>query len=181
MDILEDIDQHAIDNSLDEPITEDELDKALKNTKLGKSPGPDGVLPEIVVHGGARLRAFLFSIITLLWVSEDIPADMTDPNITILFKKGDRAQCGNYRGISLLSIVGKVFADILLQRLKSLAERIYPQSQSGYRGVEGEVLSTVYLPFDSSWKKRESTKVTCTLHLLTLLKPLTRSLESFYI
>jgi len=51
------------------------------------------VFPEILIHGGARLRAFLISIITLLW---DIPADMTDPNITILFKKGDRAQCGNY-------------------------------------------------------------------------------------
>jgi len=54
------------------------------------------VLPEILVRGGARRRAFLFSIITLLWVLEDIPADITDPNITILFNKGDRAQCGNY-------------------------------------------------------------------------------------
>ena len=134
MTILDDIDQHAIDYSLDESITEAELDKALKNTKLGKSPGPDGVLPEILVHGGARLQAFLFSIISLLWFTEKFPADIKDPNITILFKKGDRAQCGNYRGISLLSVVGKVLADILLQRLKNLAERIYPQSQSGYRG-----------------------------------------------
>jgi len=38
-----------------------------------------------------------------------------------------------YRGISLLSVVGKVFADILLQRLKRIANKVYPQSQSGYR------------------------------------------------
>ena len=51
----------------------------------------------------------------------------------MLYKKGDRSHCVNYRGISLLSVVGKVIADIILQRLKNLAELIYVQSQSGYR------------------------------------------------
>ena len=125
MSILEEIHQHPIDRSLDEPITEAELDKALKNTKLGKSPGPDGILPEVLVHGGARLKAFLFTMISLFWASERIPPDVKDPNITTLFKKGDRSQCGNYRGISLLGVVGKLFADILLQRLKRIAEKIY--------------------------------------------------------
>ena len=41
--------------------------------------------------------------------------------------------CGNYRDISFLIIDGKVFADIFLQRLKRLAEKLYSQSQSGYR------------------------------------------------
>ena len=72
-------------------------------------------------------------IISMFFITEDIPSDVADPNITILFKKGDRSQCGNYRDISLLSVVGKVLADILLQRLKHIAERVYPQSQSGYR------------------------------------------------
>ena len=53
--------------------------------------------------------------------------------LIVFFKKGDRSLCNNYRGISLLSIVGKVFADIILQRLHILAERVYAESQSGYR------------------------------------------------
>ena len=122
-----------IDESLDLPIVEQELDTALKNTKLGKSPGPDGILPEVLVHGGNTLKAFLFAIISMFWVTEMLPSEIKDPNITILFKKGDRSQCGNYRGISLLSAVGKLFADILLQRLKCVAQKVYPQSQSGYR------------------------------------------------
>ena len=69
----------------------------------------------------------------MFWITENIPSEVTDPNITILFKKGDRSQCGNYCGISLLSVVGKLFADILLQRLKRIADKVYPQSQSGYR------------------------------------------------
>ena len=127
MNILDDIGQQPIIDSLNDPITEEELLTALKNTKLGKSPGPDGVLPEVLVTGGTSLRTFLLSLFTIFWTTENIPADLVDPNITILFKKGDRSQCGNYRGISLLSVVGKVFPDILLQRLNTIA-----QSQSGY-------------------------------------------------
>ena len=52
MRILEAIEQHPIDKSLDEPIKEDELNQALKSTELGKSPGRDGILPEILVRGG---------------------------------------------------------------------------------------------------------------------------------
>lgn len=131
--ILELVLQFPVDDSLDLPITAAEVDEAVKNTKTGKSPGPDGVLPEVLIHGGARLRAFLFTIISMFWTTEDIPSDLTDPNIAILFKKGDRSHCGNYRGISLLSVVGKLLSDILLQRLKRIADKMYPQSQSGYR------------------------------------------------
>ena len=87
MSILEGIEQHPIDKSLDEPIKEDELNQALKSTELGKSPGRDGILPEILVRGGVRLRTLLFSIISLFWTLEEIPSDLTDPNITKLFKR----------------------------------------------------------------------------------------------
>ena len=118
---------------MDSPIEVQELDKALKNTKLGKSPGPDGIIPEVLVRDGNRLRDFLLILFNIFWTTEDIPSDLIKPNITILFKKGDRSMCGNYRGISLLSVVGKLFADIILQRLQQVAEFIYPESQSGYR------------------------------------------------
>ena len=131
--LIKDIEQLPIDHSIDLPITEHELDTAIKNTKLGKSPGPDGIIPEVLVHGGNTLKAFLFTIISMFWLTENIPSEVRDPNITILFKKGDRSLCGNYRGISLLSVVGKLFADILLQRLKRIANRVHSQSQSGYR------------------------------------------------
>ena len=59
-----------------------------------------------------------------------MPQDMRDANIITLYKnKGDRSDCNNYRGISLLSIVGKTFARVMLNRLKTLAERVYPEAQ----------------------------------------------------
>ncbi|KAG6930718.1 hypothetical protein G0U57_003012, partial [Chelydra serpentina] len=59
---------------------------------------------------------------------------MRDANIVTLYKnKGDRSDCNNYRGISLLSVVGKVFARVILNRLQKLADRVYPESQCGFR------------------------------------------------
>ena len=53
---------------------------------------------------------------------------MKDAKIVTLYKnKGDRSDCNNYRGISLLSIVGKAFARVVLNRLQPLAERVYPE------------------------------------------------------
>ena len=59
---------------------------------------------------------------------------MRDAKIVTLYKnKGDRSKCNNYRGISLLSIVGKAFARVVLNRLQALADRVYPESQCGFR------------------------------------------------
>ena len=59
---------------------------------------------------------------------------MRDAKIVTLYKnKGDRSDCNSYRGISLLSIVGKVIARVILARLKVLAARVYPESQCGFR------------------------------------------------
>ena len=53
--------------------------------------------------------------------------------VTLYKNKGDRSDCNSYRGISLLSIVGKVFARVILARLQVLAARVYPESQCGFR------------------------------------------------
>ena len=65
---------------------------------------------------------------------------MRDSKIITLYKnKGERNDCNNYRGISLLSIVGKVFARVILIRLQKLAERIYPESQCGFRAERSTI------------------------------------------
>ena len=56
---------------------------------------------------------------------------MRDAKIISLYKnKGERTDCNTYRCI--LSIVGKIFARVILVRLQQLAERVYPESQCGF-------------------------------------------------
>ena len=75
-------------------------------------------------------------------VISDVPQDMRNAkiiNAPMYKNKVDRSDCNNYRGISLLSIVGKVFARVVLVRLQVLAERIYPESQCGFRSKRSTV------------------------------------------
>ena len=63
-----------------------------------------------------------------------MPDDFRDALIVALYKnKGSKADCGNYRGISLLSTAGKIFACIILNRLIAVSEANLPEAQCGFR------------------------------------------------
>ncbi|XP_076128077.1 uncharacterized protein LOC143109310 [Alosa pseudoharengus] len=65
----------------------------------------------------------------------NIPQQWRDANIVTIYKsKGDRAICGNHRGISLLTVAGKVLAKVMLQRLiNDITESMLPESKCGFR------------------------------------------------
>jgi len=68
--------------------------------------------------GGIRLTLRLVDPFSLIWHEEQVPQDFKDASIIHLYKrKGDHACCDKYRGISLLSVAGKVLARVLLNRL----------------------------------------------------------------
>ena len=70
----------------------------------------------------------LCELFCLCWNEEAVPQDTRDANIVILYKnKGDRSDCNNYRGISLLSIKDNFFTRVILNRFQKLADRIKPK------------------------------------------------------
>ena len=52
-------------------------------------------------------------------------------------QKGNLYSCDNWRCISLLNVVGKIFAKIIQERLQTIAETILPDSQCGFRKGRG--------------------------------------------
>ena len=116
-----------------EPLVE-ELSKAIDSLASGKAPGNDGIPPVLIKHCKTTLLLPLHEVLCQCWQEGAVPQDMRDSKIITLYKnKGERNDCNNYRGISLLSIVGKVFARVILMPLQKLAERIYPESQCRFR------------------------------------------------
>ena len=101
---LDNIPQRIIKTSLDEIPTMDEMAKAIAGLKGGKAPGGDGIPAEIWKHGGDNLFTRLHQLITNAWEVGTVPQAWKDASIVTIYKKGDRTDCGNYRGISLLSI-----------------------------------------------------------------------------
>ena len=92
---------------LDNPFTMEDVKLAIRGLKNKKSPGQDGISPEILKNGGKPLLTVLFCIFTICWNRQCLPDDFRDTKIITLYKnKGDRRNCNNYRGISLLCIAG---------------------------------------------------------------------------
>ena len=131
---LESVSQLPILVELDDVPSMTDLSKAIDKLTSGKAPGNDGIPPDLIKCCKSCLLPALHDLLTQCWSEGSVPQDMRDAKIVTLYKnKGSRCDCNNYRGISLLNIVGKVFARVLLERLRILAERIYPESQCGFR------------------------------------------------
>ncbi|XP_052828211.1 uncharacterized protein LOC128249248 [Octopus bimaculoides] len=105
------------------PPSDEEYQIALNRMKHRKSPRPDNIPMELLKHGRLLLNISLFTLIFRMWKNRHVPEYLKDVVITTIFKKGDRKICGNFRGISLLSTEGKIFARLHLDRLAELKSR----------------------------------------------------------
>ena len=54
----------------------------------------------------------------------EVPSDFRRTLIKPLSKKGDKSECGNYRGISLVSVRSKLISMMILFRLRDAAENV---------------------------------------------------------
>ena len=122
---------------LDTPPTEEELSKAINSLTSGKSPGSDSIPAEVLKSGEPALLKPLQKLLCWCWKDTSLRTlhqDMHNTTIVTLYKnKADRSNCNSYWTISLLSIVGKLFAHVALAHLQTLASHIYPESQCGFR------------------------------------------------
>ena len=125
---------------LDEFPTVSETVKATKLLSSNKALGSDAIPAEIYKAGGIPVaKKMLFHI---MWRKEAIPQEFKDASIIHLFKrKGNPQLCDNHRGISLLSVAGKVLARVFLNRLNEHLEqsRLPPESQCGFRKDRGTI------------------------------------------
>lgn len=122
--------------NIDEP-TKAEVTAAIKRLKNGKAPGPDMITAEAMKAGGDPLTDKLHKLITSIWNAERVPAEWKLADIIPVYKKGDKTRCENYRGISLLSVAGKVLAQIIRARLQPFRESTTREQQCGFRPGRG--------------------------------------------
>ncbi|XP_037931768.1 uncharacterized protein LOC119666559 [Teleopsis dalmanni] len=115
-----------------EPSLE-EFTEAIKQMKNGKSPGEDSISAELIKHCGESAKIELFTLIKRVWAEERLPEAWLTGVVVPLHKKGDKLDCNNYRGITLLSSCYKIFTCILNKRLKNAAEEILGEYQGGFR------------------------------------------------
>ena len=83
--------------------------------------------------------ARLTKLFTAFCRKGQVPQDLKDASIIDLYKrKENRQQCDNHRGISLLSIAGKILARVILNRITNgITNIVYPESQCGFCSGRG--------------------------------------------
>ena len=105
---------------LDEFPTVMETRKAVQQLSSGKAPGADAINAEVYAFGACGggmlpMSEKITELIHCMWRKEAIPQEYKDAPIIHLYKrKGNPQVFENQRGISLLSIAGKILAKILM-------------------------------------------------------------------
>ena len=143
MPVQDDIDISMTNDQSDEslqlifntPITYDEVDKAINNSKSGKACGSDGIGPEFYKVDCNLLKFYLHALFNKIYELNFYPAEWSKSLIHPLHKKGSVTNVENYRGISLLNITSKMFSGIIFERLIHYCDikDLLPESQAGGR------------------------------------------------
>lgn len=115
------------------PISPLETKAAIAALKSGRAPGLDEISPEMLKHGGDVLIDELTVLLNSCWDESAVPKDWRRGVIVKLPKKGNLADCNNWRGITLLSVPGKVLGIVLLRRLRRAVDQRLREEQAGFR------------------------------------------------
>ena len=116
-----------------EKPTREEITNAIKLLKNDKAVGPDDIPAEALKADLKTTVEILYSLFENIWEKEEVPTNWKEGYLIKLPKKGDLSNCNNYRGITLLSVPGKVFNRILLERMKGRVDPILRDQQAGFR------------------------------------------------
>jgi hypothetical protein len=110
-----------------------EVEIAIGKLKSYKSPSADQILAELVKAGGEKLCSEIHRLICSIWNKEELPQKWKESISIPIHKKGDKTDCNNYRGISLLSTAYKILLNILLARLTPHVSEVIGDHQCGFR------------------------------------------------
>jgi len=142
-----------------------EVCKVIQSLQLGQAPGPDKIQPEHLRYGGSALVYHLTTLLNLIVELEYIPQIFQQGLIVPIPKSHDKDPFNpsNYRGITLLSTIAKVFEKTILLRLQAadIPDLLHPL-QGGFKpGISCLHTSCIHFPRGCSAPKRTKEEGLC--------------------
>nr|XP_049610760.1 uncharacterized protein LOC125988936 isoform X1 [Syngnathus scovelli] len=138
------------DSEADSPISGVEVTEVVKKLLGGKAPEVDEIRPEFLKALDVVGLSWLTRLYNVAWTSGTVPLDWQTGVVVPLFKK----VCSNYRGITLLSLPGKVYSGVLERRVRREVEPRIQEEQCGFRPGRGTVdqLYTLGRILEGAWE-----------------------------
>ena len=139
------------------------LKSALKQLKQNKTAGLDLLLNEFFIYGKITLIPILTKLFNNIFSCIYFPSTWSDGLILPLHKKGTVDNVENYRGITFLSTLSKLFTKMLNERLNLWAgsNSVYIEAQSGFRSNLGTVDGIFVLHSIANWCLSNKKKLYC--------------------
>jgi hypothetical protein len=145
--VKKEIEEHIDAETVDEEeelafnrwIERDEMEMQVKRMVKGKAVGGDERAAELLKHGGEVAIDVAWRFARYLFMKERYPEQWMKGKVCPLYKDGDERDPLNYRGITLLSVIGKLFTAVMTKRLSDWAEEegILVDEQGGFRPKRG--------------------------------------------
>jgi hypothetical protein len=110
-----------------------EIVDAITAMKNGKATGPDNIPPVVLKADPYAAADIVLLLFHDIWQKEKLPKEWKEGIIIKVPNKGDLSQCRNWRGVTLLVVISKIFNKIVLERMKGKLEKGLRKEQSGFR------------------------------------------------
>lgn len=123
------------DEDLDQPISTFEIKHVLAKAKKNKAPGEDRVSYEFFKNSTDIFVEELANTYNIIYETANLDEKFTTSILFPIYKKGERNTVSNYRGISFINTIAKIFMGILNNRLNSWLTKYNKLSeyQAGFR------------------------------------------------
>ena len=115
-------------------FSQGEILKAISQLKPSRYGGPDHIINEFIIHGKHIFVPTMCNLFNKIYETGHFPDSWSEGYVIPLYKKGSINDVENYRGITLLSNVCKLFTRVLNNRLGELAETVQIFRVSVYDG-----------------------------------------------
>jgi hypothetical protein len=116
-----------------------EVELATEKLKRHKSLGIDQIQADLIKEGASTISGEIHKLIISIWDKEELPEEWKESIIVPIYKKGDKTDCKNYKGITLLTTTYKILSNILLSRLIPYAEE-WPDDRQCDFDATGQLL-----------------------------------------
>ena len=121
--------------------------RMIKSMKMSQSKGHDGISSELIKLINTDISSSITVIINQSLTSGIFPDKLKIAKVTPIFKKGNKKLICNYRPISVLPIISKVFETVLQEQLTEYftTYNLFAPQQYGFRKNSSTELATLEL------------------------------------
>ena len=133
---ISNVDIELAEQILNALFTEEEILACVKKLKNGKACGEDKILNEFIKCTFDQMKRVYVDLFNRILRDGQIPESWTMGMIVPIYKnKGDKSDANNYRGITILSCLGKLFTSVINDRLTKFADesKLINENQTGFR------------------------------------------------